>query len=82
MKLRNPEKAVGVACQIAFEYDNVGWEHVSDMYATYRECGERPPCSADDLGDLTFEAVRLRQDGKSYEEAEKELLEKYSKKKK
>jgi len=80
--MRDPEVAVGAACQLAYEYEDVGYEHISDMYNTYRECGERPPCTADQFEDLTFAALKLRREGKEYEEAEKELLAKHSKKKK
>lgn len=80
--MRNVEDAVGAACQLAYEYDNVGIEHVSDMYRTYRDCGKRPPCSGGEFEDLVFAALKLRREGKEYEEAEKALLKKHSKKKK
>ena len=69
--MANNKQAVGLACQLAYEYENVGWEHIDDMMATYED--ERPPCSGNDLYDLTMEAVKLKDDGKTYQQASKVL---------
>lgn len=79
--MRNLETACGVAAQIVFEYPGWGDEHVSDMYNTYRDCGEKPPCSGDELMDLTVAAERLKKSGLTYSETEKELMKQYLRKK-
>jgi len=80
--MRDKKAAIGLACQLAFEYDPCGDEEISDMYQTYRDCGDKPPCSADELQDLTYEALALKRENKGPEAAEKLLLEKHSRKKK
>jgi hypothetical protein len=64
------KECAGVACQIAYEYENVGNEHISDMYDTYE--GEAP-FSFDVLEDATYEALKLRKEGLSYDDALKKL---------
>ena len=59
MKMKNRKMAVSLACQIVFEYPGWGDEHVSDMYQTYTDCGDRPPCTADELMDLCCEAEKV-----------------------
>ena len=66
------KNAVGLACQLAFEYENPDWEHVSDMLATYED--ERPPCDGDTLHDLMNIAVKHKNEGKTYEETSKLLM--------
>ena len=78
--MRDKKAAISVACQLAFDYEDCGQEHISDMYNTYRECGDTPPCSYDDLEDLTYEALALKKENKTWDEAEKILLERHSKK--
>ena len=68
----NKEDAIGLACQLAYEYENPGWEHISDMMATYED--EKPPCNGDELYDLTMKAIQLKKEGKSYSEAAKCML--------
>jgi len=65
--------AVELACQIGYEYENPGWEHISDMMATYED--ERPPCDGDTLYNLTMKAVALKKEDKSYKDAVKELCQ-------
>lgn len=66
--------AIGVALQIAYEYPKWGSEHVSDMLATYDSTGERAPCDYDELMELTSAADALRRHGKTFSEAQAELL--------
>lgn len=73
--MRDLKTACGVACQIVYEYPDWGVEHVADMHATYRACGEPAPCSGDKLYDLTIAAARLKKAGLSYDAAEKKLYE-------
>jgi len=75
--MRDAEKAVGVAVQIAYEYKNWGDEHVSDMYRTFADCGEPAPCSSDTLYDLTWQAAELEKKGVNYQEAVETLLKKH-----
>ena len=69
------KEAVGLACQLAFEYENPGWEHISDMMATYED--EQPPCDGDTLNVLMNEAIRHKNDGKTYDETSKILEKRY-----
>ena len=66
--------AVGLALQISFEYPDWGDEHISEMLQTYKHTGEPVPCNYTELQDLAVKADRLKREGKSYNEAEKELL--------
>ncbi len=66
-------ETIGLACQLAFDYENPGWEHVSDMLATYDETGEVAPCDGDDLHDMMLMAVSLKKEGLSYDEVEDKL---------
>ena len=63
--------AVRLALQLAYEYENPDWEHVDDMIATYED--DRPPCTGNDLYDLMMKGVKLKGEGKSYQEALKLL---------
>ena len=72
--MKNKKNAIGLALQIAYEYDNPDWEHVSDMLATYED--EAPPCNGDELHDLMTAGLKLKKEGKTYQEAEKEMLKK------
>lgn len=71
---RNTKKAnaIGLAVQIVFEYDDWGWEHISDMLSTYED-GDAP-CSADELYDLCQKANMLKTAGRTYQEVTTELL--------
>ena len=71
--MRNRAEAIGVALQIAFEYE---WspEHVSEMLDTYEASGERAPCDYDELFELTMAASKHKQDGLSFNEAEKLMM--------
>ena len=62
------KNSIGLACQLAFEYENPGWEHISDMIATYEESGEKPPCNGDTLNDLMLKAVAMKKEGKTFDE--------------
>lgn len=68
--------AVLLALQIAFEYENWGPEHVSDMIDTYDATGEKAPCSYDELMDLTLIASKAKREGRSFEEAETLMISK------
>lgn len=74
MKKANRKDAVLLSLQIAYEYPDWGWEHISDMFATYKESGDKPPCTPDELHDLATKASRLKRDGMSFEEAEKAMI--------
>lgn len=71
--MRNKEDAVKLACQIAYEYKDWGWEHISDMLATY-ERPERPPCNGDELYNLCNGATKHLKNGLSFEDAVKEMM--------
>jgi hypothetical protein len=71
---KKKETVVGLACQIAYEYPEWGEEHVSDMLRTYRENGEKAPCSGDELLDMTVKADALKKQGLKFAAAEKQLL--------
>jgi len=62
------EATIGVACQIAYEYEDWTQEHVSDMYNTYKETGEKPPCSYDELYDATSRAEIFKVKGLNFDE--------------
>lgn len=73
--MKNKPEAVGLACQIAFEYEDWGDEHVYEMLQIYVHTGEKPaPCDYDELMALTCRAARLKKDGLDYAAAEAELL--------
>ena len=72
--MRNRAEAVGVALQIAFEYDGWGSEHVSAMMDTYESSGDVPPCDYDELMDLTMEAAKHKKQGRTFNEAEKLMM--------
>jgi len=72
MKCR--KDAVLLALQIAYEYDDWGQAHVSEMLDTYDDSGEVPPCSYDELMDLTMIAAKHRREGRSFDEAEKLMM--------
>ena len=74
MKRGKKKDAVGLALQIVYEYEDWTEEHVSDMFNTYAECGDTPPCTGDDLEDLCYEADALKKKGLTYNEAEKTML--------
>lgn len=77
--MKSLKTAVGVACQVAFEYPDWGPEHVSDMLATYDATGQEVPCDYDELMELTYAADALRVQGKSFSEAESELIKTHKK---
>ena len=66
--------SVGLACQIAYEYENWGWEHISDMLATY-ERPEKPPCDGDTLYFLCNIATKHKKGGTDYHVAVKDMME-------
>ena len=68
MKKKNIEELAGLACQIAFDYEGFGWEHISDMMATYED--NSPDFDADDLMNASNIAKKAKDLGMSYEEAE------------
>ena len=72
-KLSKKQITIGLACQLGYEYENPGWEHIDAMLETYTDQGEPIPCDADDLYDFTMKAAQFKKDGKTFDEAEKEL---------
>lgn len=50
MSKRHPLRlaAFELAAQIVFEYEDWGDEHVEDMFQTYADCGDKPPCPSSD----------------------------------
>ena len=72
--MRSRKDAVSLACQIVYEYDNWGAEHVSDMMATYDACGDRPPCTGDELMDLCMAVAVHKKNGLSYAAAGAAML--------
>jgi len=72
--MKNNKKAIGLALQIVYEYENWGWEHISDMLATYEDT--KPPCDGDELHDLCVIADRHKKAGLSYDDALKEMTQK------
>lgn len=69
--IRDLKAAVGLACQLVFEYDPCTDEHVSEMMATYEE--EDPPCDSHDLMGLVGQVMALRQAGYVFEAARSAL---------
>ena len=74
--MKSLEDAVGVALQIVFEYPDWTQEHVEDMFKTYESSGEEPPCSFDELEDLTIKAGKLKNSGMTWDQAEAQLTAK------
>jgi len=72
VKIKKAE-SIGLACQIAFEYEKWGWEHISDMLATY-EYPEKPPCDGDTLLYLCNTAAKHKKDGLDFKATEKEMM--------
>ena len=69
-------ESVGLALQIAYEYDGCGGEHIEDMLATYNSSGDTPPCSYGELLMLTEEASKHKTSNMSFDDAEKLMLDK------
>ena len=74
--MKSIKDSIGLALQIAYEYENWNEEHVSDMLATYTSCGDKPPCSYDELMDLAIEAAEYKQKCITFSDAEKLMLKK------
>lgn len=72
--MRSRKDAVLVALQIAYEYDGWGCGHVSDMLDTYEAAGDKPPCSYDELMELSLVAAKHKREGLTFQEAEKRML--------
>jgi hypothetical protein len=72
-RVKRRHDAILLALQIAFEYA-WGPEHVSGMLDTYEDSGETPPCSYDELMELTLIAAKAKRDGCTFNEAEKLMM--------
>lgn len=72
--MRSRKTAIGVALQLAYEYPEWGPEHVSDMLATYDATGEEAPCDYDELSELANAATALKRQGKSFSDAQAEMM--------
>ena len=70
--MRNKADAIRLACQIVYEYKDWGWEHISDMLATY-ERPERPPCNGDELMDLCTAAQTHKNNNLTFDEAIRQI---------
>lgn len=79
--MKKIKDAIGLGLQLAYEYPGWGWEHISDMLATY-ERPSKAPCDGDELYDLANEATAHKTAGLSFEDAQKAMLEKHTVKKK
>lgn len=73
MSVSDLDTAVGTAVQLAYEYEDVGCEHMSDMFNTFQECGEPEPCDFGTFEDMVAQALKCRKDGLDFEAAEKKL---------
>ncbi len=73
MAKKKNEILIGTALQIVFEYPDWTDEHVSEMYATFKETGDRVNFSSTDLMDMATKADKLKAEGMSWDEAEKSL---------
>ncbi len=71
------EECAGTACQIVFDYPNWGTEHVADMYATFKETGEKALFSIDDLATCCNMVDKLKAGGKSYKECEELVTKRF-----
>lgn len=58
-----------LAAQIVFEYENFGQEHISEMYQTYEESGDKPPCTFHELEDACYVIKRLKNEGLNFQDA-------------
>jgi hypothetical protein len=66
------KKLIGTALQLAYEYDEPGWEHISAMLDLDEDdTSER--LDGDDVNDMLQKALKLKGEGVSYQDAEKEL---------
>lgn len=52
-----------LAGQIVFEHPQWTSEHIGDMMATFRECGDTPPCTADQLEDACSLIQKQKESG-------------------
>jgi hypothetical protein len=73
----NAREAIGIACQLAFEYGEPTWELIDDMLMTYTDAGDSVPCSGDELFILTMHAKEKKEAGLSYSAVERKLLSLY-----
>jgi hypothetical protein len=64
---------VETAVQLAYEYENWGCEHVSDMFDVCRQDGP-PGFTEDDLYEAAMKAKKLKASGKEYTEAITEMM--------
>ena len=69
MKTKALNELAGLGTQIAFEYEGFGWEHISDMMATYEDGS--PGFDGDDLMHASNLAKQAKDQGMGYEEAKK-----------
>ena len=70
----NFKTTAGVATQLVFEYPGWGAEHVSDMYSTYEECGDEPPCEFYTFEDACAYAQKYKDQGLNYSEVQEKIL--------
>ncbi len=73
--MKNKKYAVGLACQIVFEYEGWGDEHIMDMLATF-EPASSAPCTGFELQDLCGIAQRHKTAGLDCSATNKEMMRK------
>ena len=68
------ETMVLTGMQIAYEYPDWGFEHVTDMYDTFAATGRKVKFDVDDLHEATIKAQNLKEQGKEWRDAEDILM--------
>lgn len=68
-KPRFSKPTLELAAQVVFEYPEWGDEHIQEMLATYRACGDKPPCTADQLEDACKLLQKQKDAGLNFQEA-------------
>lgn len=68
-KPRFNKATLELAAQIVFEYPDWDSAHISDMMATYRESGDKAPCTADQLEDACNLVQKQKSAGADFQTA-------------
>ena len=64
---------VSSALQLGYEYEDFNDEYLYDWFAMYKEQGEKAPYGWDELSNMVYNVIDLKNKGLSYQEAELKL---------
>ena len=76
MTKKQKEETVSMGCQLAYEYEGWGPEHIMDMLNIENDGGVvENPCDYDQLTQVAGEANKLKKEGLSFSEAVEKLMD-------